>query len=148
MTGLKTLGCALLLALVIGQPVLADDDVLVVIVSPRSGPVELGRSELIHLYMGRISRLPSGVSALPLDLDSAREPFYAGLVNKRLPEINAYWARLVFSGRASPPRRVATVAEMLDIVANNHGAIGYVYRGDVDERVQVVMEIALPGVQP
>jgi len=39
------------------------------------------------------------------------------------------------------------VAEMLDLVANTRGAIGYVYRGEVDERVRVVMEIAPPGAE-
>lgn len=130
------------------QVAVADDDVLVVIASPSAGPLELGRSELVHLYMGRLNRLPSGLSALTLDLEDAREAFYAGLVNKRLSEINAYWARLVFSGRASPPRTVATVEEMLDIVANNPGAIGYVRRADVNDRVQVVMEISLPATEP
>lgn len=144
---LARLCCALFLILGAGEPVVAENDVLVVIVSAHTDAMELSRSELIHLYMGRINRLPSGVSALPLDLDSARDVFYAGLVNKRLAEINAYWARLVFSGKASPPHRVGTVAEMLDLVANTRGAIGYVYKAEADERVRVVMEIAPPGAE-
>lgn len=131
-----------------GQVAVAEHDALVVIVSTSAGPIEMGHSELVHLYMGRLNRLPSGLSALPLDLEEARETFYAGLVNKRLPEINAYWARLVFSGRASPPRTVATAAEMLNIVSNNPGAIGYVRRADLNDRVQVVMEIGLPATEP
>lgn len=145
----RLLGYLVLLAMASGwHAAVAEYDPLVVIVSAQGSLNELNRSELVHLYMGRLNRLPSGLNALPLDLAEAREVFYQELVNKPLSEINAYWARLVFSGRASPPRTIATVDEMLDIVASNPGAIGYIHRADVDERVRVVMEISSPAAEP
>ena len=59
-------------------------------------------------------------------------------MDKTLPEINSYWARLVFSGRASPPRQVQDDAEVIEIVSDNRGAIGYVDRSLVNEQVQIV----------
>lgn len=120
----------------------ADGSGLVLITNPQSGLAQLTRSEVINLYMGRINRLPSGISALPLDLVDVREEFYLELVDKRLAEINAYWARLIFSGRASPPRQVASSKEVLEIVINNRGAIGYVRQVDADERVMILMDMS------
>ncbi len=131
--------CCLVLAL--GMPVASEvigDNDLVVIVNADSGIALLSRNDLINLYMGRIHRLPSGGSVLPLDLAQERSEFYRILVDKHLAEINSYWARLVFSGRASPPRQVASTGEILDIVASNRGAIGYLRRSDVDDRVLVL----------
>lgn len=111
---------------------------MVVIVNPDSGVEFLNDNDLINIYMGHYQKLPSGITAFPVDLTSERESFYSELVNKTLPEINSYWARLVFSGRASPPRQVRDPAEMVDIVGSNRGAIGYVDRALVNDSVTIV----------
>ena len=115
---------------------------LVLVVNPESGINSLSRTELINLYMGRFRQLPSGNTALPIDLHDVRAEFYQLLVNKTLADINSYWARLVFSGRASPPRQAQDVAEVLDIVANNKGAIGYLRRKDVNDSVLVAANLS------
>jgi hypothetical protein len=120
---------------------LAQEEGLVLIANPESGIKAMDRDTAINLFMGRFKKLPSGITALPLDLTGDRETFYRQLVNKRLPEINSYWARLVFSGRASPPRQIETPEEVLEIVANNRGAIGYVPRGATDDRVVVLADL-------
>jgi ABC-type phosphate transport system substrate-binding protein len=121
---------------------LAED--LVVIVNPASGVQQMTRDEVIDVFMGRYRKLPSGNPALPLDVvsaESARADFYQRLVSKSLAEINAYWARILFTGRATPPQRVDDASEVLDIVAENKGAIGYVPRSRADGRVRVVLEL-------
>lgn len=140
----------LLLALLLvmataSQTVMAEPDPeeLVLVVNPASGITSLQRTEVINLYMGRFRQLPSGTTALPIDLYDARPEFYRLLANKTLSEINSYWARLVFSGRASPPRQAQDAAEVLDIVSNNKGAIGYLRRKDLDDTVQVAANLAV-----
>lgn len=111
---------------------------MVVIVNSDSGVDFLNNNDLINIYMGRYQKLPSGITAFPVDLTSERANFYSELVNKTLPEINSYWARLVFSGRASPPRQVWDPVELVDIVGSNRGAIGYVDRALVNDSVTIV----------
>lgn len=111
---------------------------LVVIVNTDSGVKSMDDSDLVNIFMGRYQKLPSGVTAFPVDLQERRDAFYKTLVNKTLPEVNSYWARLVFSGRASPPRQVQEAAEVVEIVSSNLGAIGYVERELVGEGVTIV----------
>lgn len=114
---------------------------LVVIVNPQSGVEQLSKSEVINIFMGRQKKLPSGTTALAVDLagpNAEKKHFYARLVDKELAEINSYWARLIFSGQGSPPRQAETAEEVLDIVENNKGAIGYLERNQADQRVRVV----------
>ena len=111
---------------------------LVLIVNPDSGVTEIDREAAVNIFMGRYNELPSGVSAIPVDYVPAKEDFYQQLVNKRLSEINGYWARLVFSGRASPPLQLRGAEEVLEFVASNRGAIGYVRRDSVDDRVRAL----------
>ena len=120
---------------------------IVVISNPESGVEKLTRMQVIDIYTGREGDLPSGVTALPLDLAidaSERVTFYRRLLNKSVSEINAYWARLLFSGRATPPRQVKDSAAAIEAVAQNKGAIAYVDKSQVNAnaRVKVVLELA------
>lgn len=116
---------------------------IVVIVNPDSGIKHMTREDVVNVYMGRYQALPSGNAAFPLDLGPLRADFYTQLVDKSPPEINSYWARLVFSGRASPPRRLPNAAAVLEAVADNKGAIGYLKRENADsKRVRIVYELS------
>jgi hypothetical protein len=115
---------------------------IVVIVNPDSGVTRMSRDEVVNIYMGRYQGLPSGITAFPVDLEPLKAQFYRRLVDRTLPEVNSYWARLVFSGRASPPRQVPDAATVLEVVSSNRGALGYLPRDDVDEgRVRIVYEL-------
>jgi hypothetical protein len=118
---------------------------LVVIANPDSGVDQLSRDAVVDIFMGRYQKLPSGVTALPVDQAPAKAAFYKSLLDKELPEIQSYWARLVFSGQGSPPRQMATAAEVIDVVANNRGAVGYVDSTEIDRRVQVVLALPAPA---
>lgn len=133
---------SLIVALLVAASPLAAAD-LVVVVNPRSGVDRLSRQDVVYLFMGRVRQLPSGVTAIPLDLavDSPeRVAFYRQLVNKETAEIRAYWTRLIFSGGARPPQAVDGAGELARLIANNTGAIGYLDRSLVDGRMKIVYE--------
>lgn len=119
----------------------------VVIVNAGSGVTAMSRDEVINIFLGRFRQLPSGLAARPLDLPvdhPDRERFYRLLVDKRPAEIRAYWARLVFSGRTSPPAAAAGEAAMLAEVARDRQAVGYLPKPPSDPRVRVVYLLEEP----
>jgi ABC-type phosphate transport system substrate-binding protein len=119
----------------------ADD--LVVIVNAGSHVHSLTRDQVIDIFMGRFRQLPSGATALPIDVDdpAERQTFYERLVHKNLAEIGSYWARLVFSGQATPPFRAPSSRAALQLVATNPDAIAYCYRSAINGRVKVVLDL-------
>ncbi len=130
------------LALFCSQVFAATD--LVVIVNPGSGVDKMSRDEVTSIFMGRVKKLPSGITALPIDQTASgdKASFYQELINKELSEVNSYWARLIFSGQGSPPRQADNAAEVLEIVGSNKGAIGYVSRSAVDKRVKIILDLS------
>lgn len=114
----------------------------VVVVVHRDNPVaEFSRRQLVDLYMGRTLYYPDGNQVLRIDQSpesSIRAHFYRGLVDKSVAEVNAYWAKLLFTGRASPPQVVNDSQGVLKTVRSNRNAIGYVDSADVDDTVKVV----------
>jgi hypothetical protein len=141
MTTLRHLLFALLLASA-ALPALAADWVLVA--SAKTGITRLTQDEVTNIYLGRYRRLDSGITAEPIDqpADSTlKTRFYRDLVDKSLPEINAYWARLVFSGKTPPPRTINNSEEAIQFVVSHPGALAYVERTKADRRVAVVFEM-------
>ncbi len=116
---------------------------LVLVANPHSGIERLTQDEVINIYLGRYRRMTSGIAAEPVDLadeSELRARFYRSLVNKSLAEINAYWARLVFSGKTRPPQLVNSVETALQFVAAHPGALAYLERSQIDRRVRIVFE--------
>lgn len=135
---------AILLTLLLAAAVPATAAEWVLVANPKAGIARLSLDEVINIYLGRYRRLASGITAEPLDqpADSVlRARFYRRLVDKSLPEIQAYWARLLFSGQTQPPRVAASSDEALQFVAGHPGALVYVERSKVDGRVVVVFEL-------
>jgi hypothetical protein len=134
------------LSLLLCAPAASAATDLVVITNPASGVDHMSRDEVTAIFMGRTRKLPSGITALPIDqIANSHEKarFYSDLINKEVSEINSYWARLIFSGQGSPPRQADNSAEVLDIVGTNKGAIGYVPRKAADKRVKIVLDLSL-----
>lgn len=127
--------------IVLPRSALAD---IVVIVNPQSEITALTHHQIIDIYMGRNSGLTDDQKLQPYDqaIDSRiRSDFYYAITGKPASAINAYWARLLFTGRASPPKSVADDSAMLDIVEKNPMAIGYLDKRHLNDHVTVVYTI-------
>jgi ABC-type phosphate transport system substrate-binding protein len=124
-----------------GQLSIAD----IVVVANKDNQIEaLTKKQIIDIYMGRKSTFPNGEVVLPIDqeIDSTtRKLFYQNLVNKTVSEINTYWARLLFSGRATPPRPANNGSSVINIIKNNKSAIGYIKLEDITDDVRVLRHV-------
>jgi ABC-type phosphate transport system substrate-binding protein len=137
-----------LLATLSALPIRAE----VVVISSTRNPIErVSQEDISYIFMGRYRKLPDGSTARPFDLDAdstIRKAFYRQLVDKSLEEINAYWARLVFAGRTTPPAEARGQEELLERVANDPQAIGYVDRAYLNRSAlarNVKILLALPN---
>jgi ABC-type phosphate transport system substrate-binding protein len=98
------------------------------IVSARNGGITvLDRASAEQIYLGRRSTLPDGRAVTLVDLPAgpARDQFYLLLTRKNPSQIRAYWSRLVFTGRAQPPREAADADDVRRILQATPGAIAY-----------------------
>lgn len=127
--------------LLISMPVCAD---IVVVVSPSSELRNLTKQEVIDIYMGRIQVYTDGIMITPYDqpLNSKiRADFYQRLTNRPVASVDAYWARLLFTGRAAPPRQAPDNISIIEIIEENPRAIGYIEERELDDRVSVVFKL-------
>ena len=112
-----------------------------VIVSPKSSVASLTADQIASMYLGKFNGLPGGLTqAIDLAEPSpVREQFYTKATGKNGAQVKAIWARLAFSGKASPPRELASAADVKKLVAANPEAIGYIEKSAVDASVKTVL---------
>ncbi len=118
-------------------------DILVVV--SKASPVDsISRRELVDLYMGRSHSLPDGSPVLKIDapVDSpTREAFYRSLINMQVAEVNAYWARLMLTGRATPPMSVTRTEDIAALLERNPNALGYLPEDSGNENLKTIFVI-------
>jgi len=100
---------------------------VILVTSADSNVVALSREEAEQLYLGRRSSLADGGPVLLLDLPPGpvRDQFYRLLTGKNPSQIRAYWSRMVFTGRALPPRESASLDDARRLLLENPGTVGY-----------------------
>ena len=123
-------------------PALAAD--IVVIVNPKNPAASMTADQVANIFLGKSNTLPSGAIAAAVDqAESAavREQFYSKVTGKQAAQVKAAWSRLVFSGKATPPKELASTAEVKKFVAANPDAIAYIEKSAVDGSVKAVLTV-------
>ena len=116
---------------------------IAVVVHP-SNQTSLTQDDLVRLYTGKLSAFPNGASAIPVNLaDSVplRADFDQKALGRSSSQVKAYWSKLVFTGKGTPPKEVASDSEVLELVASNPNLIGYVSAGAVSAKVKVLLTL-------
>ncbi|MFN3587599.1 MAG: hypothetical protein ACK4UT_08855 [Moraxellaceae bacterium] len=117
------------------QLALAD---MVVIAHPSSPISSLPQSQLSRLFLGQTNAFPDGSRAVPLDVEGEqRTRFYREVLKRQPDQLEKYWARMIFTGKAQPPREVKS-RDVKSLVAETPGAISYLDKSQVDGSVKVI----------
>lgn len=117
---------------------------LAVIVNPASGDSALTADQVKDIYLGKTKKFPGGGEAVPVDQKDGspvRASFNSKVVGKDEAQLKAYWAKLIFSGKGTPPTAVDGDADVKAWVAKTPGGIGYVDKAAADGSVKVVLTV-------
>jgi ABC-type phosphate transport system substrate-binding protein len=129
----------LLACLGLAAPATAADEVVVIVNAANTAT--LTPKDIANLFLGKTSTFPDGKPARPLALQDGspvRDEFNRKFLKKTPQQLDAYWASLIFTGRVTPPRQVATEAEARALVEANRDAIGFVRESVAGDKVRVL----------
>lgn len=112
-----------------------------VIVHP-SNQQAINETYLKNLFTGKQKSFPDGSPAIVLNLpegDSQQSLFNEKALGKSNAQLKAYWSKVIFTGKGTPPKEV-TAAEMLNLVATNPSTIGVIDVSQADKAVRILIQ--------
>jgi len=107
----------------------------VVVVNPKSTASTITKDQIAQYYLGSTNTFS------PVDLAEGsplRVDFYKTITDKDPSQVRAIWSKLVFTGKAKPPKQFGSSEEVKKQVASDVNAIGYIEKSAVDSSVKVV----------
>jgi ABC-type phosphate transport system substrate-binding protein len=92
------------------------------------------------IYLGKNKSFDNGTKVSPVDQNgtAVADEFNDKVVGKSSSQINAYWSKLVFTGKGTPPGKLDSDQAVIDFVAANNDAIGYIDSAKVSDKVKVI----------
>ncbi len=99
-----------------------------------------------RMFSEQASQFFLGKSAMFTPVDQAegskiRADFYQKVADKDPAQVKAIWSKLVFTGKATPPKELKSNAEVKKAVADDPKAIGYIDKSAVDDSVKVILTL-------
>jgi len=124
-------------ASLIGQRAYAQ---VIVIANPSVKATAVSKAELSDVFTGSATALPDGSRVVPILLKAgtAHEEFLQVYIGKNDTAYRAGWRSLVFSGQASMPKSLDGDAAVVEFVAHNAGALGYIGKATPHDGVKVL----------
>ena len=113
---------------------------VIVIANPSVRATEVSKSDLKDVFTGASTSLGGGnVVPILLKGGTTHEEFLQVYIGKNDTAYRAGWRSLVFSGQASMPKSLDTDAAVVEFVAHNAGAVGYIGKATPHEGVKVLV---------
>lgn len=116
---------------------------IAVIVNP-DNETQFDERTVRQIFLGQIKTFPDGSVARTYDnLDNSdlRSAFIRKVLRRNESTMNAYWARMIFTAKATPPQELENSESVIKTVAANRNAISYIDSNDVDSSIRVVVTI-------
>ncbi|MFT4763371.1 MAG: ABC-type phosphate transport system substrate-binding protein [Oleispira sp.] len=93
------------------------------------------------IFLGKLTKFTNGLIAIPMNASEdmpTYDAFNDKMTGKSRTQINAYWARLVFTGKGDMPKVLSSDIDIVSTVSVNPGAISYVDSSSVTDKVKVI----------
>ncbi|CAN7547367.1 hypothetical protein LJR289_003807 [Pseudoduganella sp. LjRoot289] len=99
-----------------------------------------------RMFSEQASQFFLGKSTMFTPVDQAegsaiRNEFYQKVADKDAAQVKALWSKLVFTGKATPPKELKGNADVKKAVADDPKAIGYIDKSAVDDTVKVILSL-------
>lgn len=109
---------------------------VVVVVGAKSAAATMTNEQVAQYFLGKSTAMTPIDQA---DGSPLRNEFYKKVADKEAAQAKALWSKLVFTGKATMPREVASSADVKKALAADPKAIGYIEKSAVDASVKVVL---------
>ena len=113
-----------------------------IVVNSANSVSEISKAQLARVFLKHSTTWINGQPVVAVDQapsSPVRAAFSEAILDRNINAVKSFWQRQIFSGQGVPPPEKASDAEVLEYVARNPGAVGYVSAGaQVNGNVKVL----------
>lgn len=134
---MKKLLLAAILSVGMSAPAFAD----VVVIVNTENSASLSKTDIKRMFLGKKNKFANGTKVKPYYLaqgHAARDEFNKKVLGKSSSQIKAYWSKLIFTGKGTPPDALGDVSAVIKQVASEPGAIAYIEADAVTDAIKVI----------
>lgn len=92
-----------------------------------------------RLFLAKTNRLGNvNVKVAELNQEGVKERFYGHISGKTPSQLRAYWTKLIFTGKAQPPRQVDDIDALRKMLKEVPNVITYVPLDQVDASMRIL----------
>lgn len=106
----------------------------------------LNLDDLKQAYLLNGIRSKSGIFIQPIDFDEEsplRDDFYRRLLGRNRAQMKSYWARIIFTGKGSPPPVVKSTKEARELLKSNDApTIVYIKESELESKDKVLLRLS------
>ncbi|MFT6735249.1 MAG: ABC-type phosphate transport system substrate-binding protein [Polaribacter sp.] len=111
-----------------------------IIVHP-SNTSTFDKSTIKKIFLGKKKSFSNSRIAILLSSppkSTATEEFNKKVIGKSRNQVNAYWSKMIFTGKGTPPQEMPSTDEIISAIAANPDAIAYIDSSEVTDAVRIV----------
>lgn len=113
----------------------------VAIVVHPSNASNFDKSLIKKIFLGKKKTFSNGRPAILLSIPPktpVTEEFNKKVIGKSSNQVNAYWSKMVFTGKGTPPQEMPSASEIISAISTNPDAIAYIDASAVTDAVKVI----------
>lgn len=111
---------------------------VVVVVNAKSAISSMTEDQVAQVFLGKNSSLSPVDQS---DSNGIRGEFYKKVTGKDASQVKAVWSKLVFTGKATLPKEMASSAEVKKAIAADANGIGYIEKSALDGSVKSILTV-------
>jgi len=116
---------------------------IAIIVNKASPLTAAQASDIQRVYLGKTQKI-DGTAVTPINQTkntSLSDTFNKVVLNKSGNQVKAYWSKLIFTGKGTPPQELNNDVEVINAVRGDVNAIGYIDANLVDDTINVILTL-------
>ncbi|PAJ75612.1 phosphate ABC transporter substrate-binding protein [Pseudoalteromonas sp. NBT06-2] len=116
-------------------------DVAVIVHPSNSNAIDA--TVIKKIFTGKSKSFSDGSKVSPVSQSASSvvaAEFNKKALKKSSSQLKAYWSKLVFTGKGTPPKELSNDADVLKHIASTPNAIGFISVDSVDSSVKVVQK--------
>lgn len=113
----------------------------IVVVTHPDNTSKFSQSVIKKIFLGKTKTFSNGrlcILLSPGPDDSARTAFNKEVLNKSSNQVHAYWSKMFFTGKGTPPQEMDSYKDIISAIEKNTDAISYIDASAVTSAVKVV----------